>query len=237
MRNILVVDGYISKSKFLNGVSDQTGLTIICRLRDDANLNYLYLGPKSKGRGRPKKHDGKVITKKVDKRRIKLCHSDTNRRIYQGVVFSKSLKRNIKLSYVEFLDDRCQVFTKKFFFSTDLEMAGIEIFEKYSSRFQMEFLFRDSKQFCGLQHCQARSKEKLYFHFNTCLTAISIGKILLRTGVAKTERKTLSIFNITKEFQNRNFMKRIFLNSGLNPNIINIRKSISKLFDFGKIAA
>ena len=30
----------------------------------------------------------------------------------------------------------------------------------------IEFLFRDSKQFTGLADCQARDLTKLYFHFN-----------------------------------------------------------------------
>ena len=34
---------------------------------------------------------------------------------------------------------------------------------------KMEFLFRDAKQFTGLQHCQARSESKLNFHFNASL--------------------------------------------------------------------
>ena len=235
--DLLVVDGYFAKQKFINGVTEQTSLRIVCRLRDDANLCYLYKGPKLKRRGRPRKHDGKVDTNNIDKRRIKFCHSDEQKTIYSTILFSKSLKRNIKVSYVEFLNKNSEIVAKKFFFSTDIEMTGLDIFTYYSSRFQMEFLFRDSKQFCGLQHCQARDAKKLDFHFNTCLTAVSIGKVLLRQGTKKTEKKILSIFNITIEFQNRNFMKRIFLNSGIDPNIINIRKNIKKLLDFGKIAA
>ena len=33
-------------------------------------------------------------------------------------------------------------------------------------RFQIEFLFRDAKQFTGLEDCQARDPVKLAFHFN-----------------------------------------------------------------------
>lgn len=235
--NLLVVDGYFAKSKFVNGITKETDLRIVCRLRDDANLWYLYKGPKENRCGRPRKYAGKVDTNKIDKRRMIICYSDEKKIIYSCELFSKSLKRNIKVSYVEFLNEKSEIVTKKFYFSTDLQMPGLDIFTYYSARFQVEYLFRDAKQFCGLQHCQARDAEKLDFHFNTCLTTVSIGKVLLRHGTPKTERKTLSIFNITIEFQNRNFMKRIFLNSGIDPNIINIHKNIRKLLDFGKIAA
>ena len=94
----LAVDGYFAKLKYIHKIKNSTDLEIICKLGQDANLKYLYKGPKRKGRGRPKKHDGKVNTKNIDKR-----------------------------------------------------------------RFQIEFLYRDVKQFIGLTHCQARSENKLYF--------------------------------------------------------------------------
>lgn len=68
---ILVVDGYFAKGNFINPLDAQTDFTIICRLRDDANLMYIYNGPKSKGKGRPKKYQGKVNTKNIDKRIFK----------------------------------------------------------------------------------------------------------------------------------------------------------------------
>jgi len=64
---ILVVDGYFAKRKFVDAISNDTEMEVICRLRDDANLQYLYKGVKG-GRGRPKKYDGKVNVKKIDKR-------------------------------------------------------------------------------------------------------------------------------------------------------------------------
>jgi hypothetical protein len=55
----VVTDGYYSKQKFTGGVRD-LGLEQIGKLRIDANLRYLYQGPKRSGPGRPKTYDGKV---------------------------------------------------------------------------------------------------------------------------------------------------------------------------------
>jgi len=46
----------------------------------------------------------------------------------------------------------------------------------------MTYLFRDAKQHLGLEHCQARSKNKLDFLFNASLTAVSIAKVISRNG-------------------------------------------------------
>ena len=55
----------------------------------------------------------------------------------------------------------------------------------YKLRFQIEFLFRDAKQFTGLPvcvhrtgrcDCQARDQKRLDFHFNASLTTLNLAK-------------------------------------------------------------
>jgi hypothetical protein len=75
---ILVVDGWFNKQKFVDAMT-QLGLEVICRLRHDANLKYIYNGPKKKGRGRPKKYSGKVDLRNIDKRVFKKSYQDRER--------------------------------------------------------------------------------------------------------------------------------------------------------------
>jgi hypothetical protein len=56
--------------------------------------------------------------------------------------------------------------------STDLALDGHKLLESYGARFQIEFLFRDSKQFTGLTNCQARAEAPLSFHFNAPLATL-----------------------------------------------------------------
>ena len=161
----LAVDGYFAKSKYIDKIKTSTDLEIICKLRQDANLKYIYKGPKRKGRGRPKTHDGKVDTKNIDKQRFKEIFRDQSVILFQAIVWSVSLKRNINVAYAEFLDEGQATKRYALFFSTDLELDGISIYKFYKGRFQIEFLFRDAKQYTGLTHCQARSEKKLHFHF------------------------------------------------------------------------
>ena len=46
------------------------------------------------------------------------------------------------------------------------------------SRFQIEFIYRDAKQFTGLNDCQARNANSLDFAFNASLSAVNIAKAL-----------------------------------------------------------
>ena len=98
--------------------------------------------------------------------------------IHQTVLWSVSLKRRIKVVYVQFKDDDGQLSNRyALYFSTEIELDGLKIFQYYKARFQIEFLFREAKQHIGMTHCQARSSKKLYFHFNTSLTAVNVAKV------------------------------------------------------------
>jgi len=232
----LVVDGYFAKRKFINAIINNTQMEVICRLRDDANLQYLYKGVQG-GRGRPKKYDGKVNVKKIDKRRAKLIEPNEQYRIYELAVYSVGLKRNIQLCYVEFLKENGDVNVIKLFFSTNIERPANEVFSNYRARFQMEFLFRDAKQFTGLQHCQARSENKLNFHFNASLTSLNIAKCVLRKDASRTDRMSYSVNDLKIRFQNRNIIYRIFNMYGIDRKLMkNIRK-VQELISYGAIAA
>ena len=235
--DILVADGYFSKFKFVQKICDQTNLRFISRLRDDANLNYLYTGKQKSGRGRPKQYDGKVDMNTIDKRRFKKTYSDSEIIIYGARVYSISLKRIIKAAYTEFLDENGKVCVTKMFFTTDIDMDAYDVIRHYRSRYQIEYLYRDSKQFTGLEHCQARDEQKLHSHFNTCLTAVSIGKVLLRNQGENDKTMRLSISDIKTELRNRNMVCRIFSMYGLDQNLIKKQPTYSKLLNFGKIAA
>ena len=67
--------------------------------------------------------------------------------------------------------------------STDVDQPAEEVVAYYRLRFQVEFLFRDAKQFAGLEHCQARDEAKLDFHFNMSLAAVNLVRMeLAQTG-------------------------------------------------------
>lgn len=237
LSKILVVDGYFAKKKFLDPVNEQTSFEIICRLRDDADLRYLVNRGKKTGRGRPKKYDGKVDTKSIDKRRIKLGYEDEQMRIYEGVVYSWGLKRKIKIAYCEFLNQAGEISTYKIFFSTSESRAGIEIYQYYRARFQMEFNYRDAKQYAGLENCQARNRDRLNYHFNASLTSINIAKGIIRNKQENHEEIVLSIHDIKVELYNYTLAQRIFSIYDIEPELNKNNGKLAEILNFGKIAA
>jgi hypothetical protein len=170
----VVTDGAYSKQNFVGGVR-ALGLHQIGKLRADANLRYLYQGPKRPGPGRQKTYDGKVLLS--DLSRFECLETDDEHIVlYHHVVNHVQLKRNLQVAVVVHTQrNRYAVL-----FSTDVALDALRLYRYYKARFQIEFLFRDAKQFGGLSDCQARSQAKLNFHFNASLSAVTFAKLEAR---------------------------------------------------------
>jgi hypothetical protein len=227
----LAVDGYFAKKEFINPIMNQTELQVISKMRSDANLYYIYKGESTGLRGRPKTLDGKIKMQRIDKRRIKCCYEDDEIKIYEGVVYSKSLKRKIKLSYIEQSNGSYAVL-----FSTDLNLDAHTIFLYYKGRYQIEFLFRDAKQYTGLTECQARSESKMHFHFNASLTTVSIAKAVYFLKDRKTKTESFSMCDIKTMNLNKIMADRIFANLEIDLSCKKIKKVYRDALWLGKIA-
>ena len=170
----VVTDGAYSKQKFVAGVR-ALELHQIGKLRADAHLRYRYQGPKRPGPGRQKTYDGKVNWSDVS-RFERLDTEDEHIVLYHRVLNHVQLKRDLQVVVVVHTQrNRYAVL-----FSTDVDLEPQRLYRYYKARFQIEFLFRDAKQFTGLSDGQARSKAKLDFHFNASLSAVTFAKLETR---------------------------------------------------------
>lgn len=230
----LVVDAYFSKITFV-GPLVENEFTVISRLRKDADLKYLYTGIQKKGKGRPKKHHGKVNIKELDECKITKVSKVENEEIYSGIVFSKSLKMDINLVIVK--RKTKDKWDYKLYFSTDLKMSWGKILSNYKSRFQIEFLYRDGKQFTGLNDCEARSANKLNFHFNASLSSINLVKMAHWLTVPKSQRGTCSMADVKNIYHNDLQVNRFIRKFGINPNTKKNKLRIKQLIYYGCIAA
>jgi hypothetical protein len=232
--NYIVADAYFSKRPFVEAVKS-TNLEFISRLRDDSVLKYKYTGDKTGKKGAPKKFDGLVDINNFNPNRFSLDLSNQEITIYSLVVYSKAFKMDIKLAIAIFYKDGKET-ARKLFFSTDLKQAGDKIVRYYQARFQIEFLYRDAKQFTGLNNCQARSKNKLDFHFNAALTAVNIAK----QDWFETNRKVDKPFSMSDYktmYNNTLMLERFMCVFAINPNTHKNQKIVKELLDYGKIAS
>ncbi len=111
------------------------------------------------------------------------------------------------------------------------------IYIYYKSRFQIEFLFRDSKQFTGLADCQARDLTKLDFHFNASLTALNLAKW---DAIQQHNCSTNFVFSMAsykRRALNYHLLERFIDKLDLEPTLIKSHPNYSNLYNYGAIAA
>src|SRR5215475_3297691 len=167
------VDGYYAKKKYIDTVVS-LNLHAITKLRSDADCVFLYPGPHPKRRGARRKYAGKVNFQDLSHFEDLGPRADEpHLHLYSAVVWHKTLKRRLRLVV---LLNRKDPAKPRFIVlgSTDPDLNGHKLVELYAARFQIEFLFRDSKQFTGLLDCQARAESALDFHFNASLATLNL---------------------------------------------------------------
>jgi hypothetical protein len=228
----LAVDGYYAKIKFVNAV-DELDLYTIGKLRHDANLRYLYDGPQKKF-GARRKYDGKV--KFDDLSRLEYVGEvDKDIHLYTAVVNSVGLKRNIRLVYVLNLRNK-----KKpgyaLLFSTDTELDAKTIYRYFKARFQIEFIFRDAKQFTGLCDCQARRQESLDFHFNASLTALNLAKVDAYLSFDYDPETPFSMATQKMVYFNEHLLEKVFSILDFDLSLIKCNPEFEALRTYGAIA-
>ena len=224
----IAADGHYAKKSFFDACR-RLGLHVIVRLRSDSNARLLFEGPHPKGRRGPKRK----YTDKVDwKSPLQLefvAMIEEDLLLYTQVVNSPRFKRNLRIVYLyEPITGRYVILA-----STDLEIDPRELVRLYRLRFQIEFLFRDSKQHTGLMHAQARDKTKLDFHFNASLAALNVAK---REHEA-TGRDVFSMATRKRISFNELYLDRIIEYLDLAPEFVKLHPAYEKLRNYGAIAA
>ena len=169
-----VGDGFYAKTKVFEAMRE-LNKHFITKLRPDANLRYLFEGKHSKRPGRKSTYGSKIDFYQFQSW-VHVIDLKPHIEVYTVIANSPKFKRDLKI--VMLLNTK----TDKHILlaCTDLQLQALKIIDYYSLRFQIEFLFRDAKQFTGLNHCQARSKEKLHFHFNLSLAAINMAQLKMK---------------------------------------------------------
>jgi hypothetical protein len=199
----LTADGYFSKVKLVEGVV-ALKLDLISNLWRDADARYLYTGPYA-GRGAPRRYAGKVNWTHRDPAVFAVVTSpDPDLRLETAVVYLPRFRRRVRVVVVTHRQSRRMALL----FSTDLDLDPVTLYRYYTARFQIEFLFRDSKQFAGLTHGQARRTDALTFQVNASLTAVSLSKLQAVQTLGHLPTP-FSMASLVRRCFNTHFLKKI----------------------------
>jgi len=147
----LVLDGHFGNHNALQ-MARQCGLHLISKLRYDAALSFPYTGPYA-GRGPRRKYGPKVTYDHLPVHYLKETsvegHIET--RLYQRPLLHKECTYPLNVVILAKTNWRTQARAHVVLFSSDLALAYAPLVDYYGLRFQIEFNFRDAKQYWGLE--------------------------------------------------------------------------------------
>jgi putative transposase len=147
----LVLDGHFGNHNALHMVQ-QCNLHLIAKLRCDAALYFPYTGPYA-GRGPRRKYGHKVDYDNIPGQYLKETtvegHIET--RWYQAQLLHKEFAQPLNVVIIVKTNLRTQARAHVVLFSSDLDLASTLLVDYYGLRFQIEFNFRDAKQYWGLE--------------------------------------------------------------------------------------
>lgn len=214
---IMAADSYFARRPFADRMTE-LGFILVSRLQSNCVLKYYptgqWLAERGVKRGKKPKYAGKVDITKPDRRFLDPVQIDGARSAWTGTVYSNGLKRSVRIVIVEWQKTGTVVF-----FSTDTEMEATRIVAIYRSRFQIEFGIRDSRQFTGLHHSQARARSRLGFAFNISFFTRNV----LQTEIDRYFPKN-SVGQLKNAISDTEFAFRILeyaVPDGINDKILN----------------
>jgi IS4 transposase len=111
------------------------------------------------------------------------------------------------------------------------------IYQYYKARFQIEFLFRDAKQFAGLSDCQARNKEAMHFQFNASVATVNLARILARQEKRTEGQFIFSMASIKQRVFNEHLLNLIVSKLALDQTVVKNHPQFEYLRSYGAIAA
>jgi DDE superfamily endonuclease len=233
----LAADSFYSKKFFVDGVRE-LGLHLVSKLRIDANLRYLYTGDQ-KPRGARRKYGDKVDVNDLSKLDF-IGQINPDVQLYSQVVWHVSLGRKIRIVLLvnHHNPDRPSV---ALLFSTDTELDPQQLCLYYKARFQIEFIFRDAKQFTGLCDCQSRQAQSLDFHFNASLAALNLAKLEQQQAVdfdvSSTQPVSFSMATYQRQSLNHHLLERFISMLDLDQTLIKSHPNYPTLLHYGSLTS
>jgi len=147
----LVLDGHFGNHNALQ-MARQSNLHLISKLRCDAALYFPYTGPYA-GRGPRRKYGRKVDYDHIPEQYLKetTVEGHIQTRLYQAHLLHKEFAQPLNVVIIAKTNLCTQARAHVVLFSSDLDLAYAPLVDYYGLRFQIEFNFRDAKQYWGLE--------------------------------------------------------------------------------------
>ncbi len=228
-----VFDGAFGNNYALQMVK-QCGLDIISKLQKNSALSFSYEGEYS-GKGAPKKYGNDIDYNNLPDKYLKsdTTDEDTNiqTKIYQMEMLHRKFADRLNVVIIQKINLTTGKIAHVNLFSSALTLEYEKIIDYYSLRFQLEFVFRDAKQYWGMEDFMNIKQTPIYNWANLSIFMVNFSHGLRNNSLMKD----MSILDLKAHYHGLKYVKEIFK---LLPHLANdylIDKVSARIANLGAI--
>ena len=227
---------FVYDGAFGNNAGVQTAkranLHLISKLKKNSSLYFKFKG-KQKNRGRKRIYGELVNYEDIDKKYLKECKRDDKIEIeiYQFEALHKKINGALNVVIIFSKNLTNGKTTHTILFSTDLKQHYQKIIDYYSLRFQIEFNFRDAKQFFGLEDFMNIKKRRIHNFANLSMFMNNVSYLIYK----ESGFDNYSVNDIKSLFMAEKYTREILKFYGKKVDDILIAEAIRRISAFSLI--
>jgi putative transposase len=208
----------------------QSGLQLVSKLKNNSALYLPYNGIYS-GKGAPRKYGNRIDFREIPESFLMSESTEDNilTRYFQLQVLSKSFACPLNIVVIYKKNNLTDKVAHVILFSTDINLSWDKIVDYYSLRFQIEFNFRDAKQFWGLEDFMVVKDVCVTNAANLSFHMVNLSQSLLPASNA------ISLNDLKAHYRGLKYVDEVFKLLPKNSEIIKNDELIERVTALGRI--
>jgi len=231
----LVLDGHFGNNNALQ-MAQQCPLQLISKLRADSALYLPYAGPYA-GRGPRRIYGDKIGYQALPERYLQqtMIEKGVETRIYQIEARHKSFAQALNVVIIVKTNLQTQAQAHVLLFSSDLALPFDTLIDYYCLRFQLEFNFRDAKQYWGLEDFMNTSPTAVSNAANLSLFMVNLVERVLQD--MRYHHPAVSVLDLKAHCRGAKYVEETIKLLPETPEPVVLERIFTKIVGIGRIHA
>ena len=228
-----VLDGYFGHNPALQMVH-QCGMFLISKLRNTAALYFPPTDP-STGPGRPRLYGERLTPQQIDEKyRVSVEMTDTLKtEVYQMQLRYKTFPDLLNVVCILKTELSTHRTSHVYLFSSDLTLDAEKMIDYYGLRFQLEFNFRDAKQYWGLEDFMNVKQTPVTTAANLSMFMVNVSAKLLFP--LRSDSREVSVLDLKARYRGEKYLSETLKILPQKPDDIVIAELSEHLCSIGAI--
>jgi len=225
----IALDGHFGNNNALQMVR-QCGLHLVSKLRHDSALYFLY-----EGNDKRRKYGERIDYAHIPARYLQETTTADGIRtdIYQATMRHKEFAQALNVVIMVKTKLATGATARVILFSSDLQLGWAQLIDYYRLRFQIEFNFRDAKQYWGLEDFMNVKETPVTNALNLSLFMVNVAHVLLRD--LRQEDSTVNVLDLKACYRGHKYVTETLKLLPQKPDPILLGTIFDKVARLGRV--